>query len=84
MRVCDTVYVYIKRNEYGDTKYCQVCMPYIMTVLDTHTYIYVCMHINKKKQTDNSCPPPIFLEEITKLADFCGVYLAINVLHFQR
>ena len=37
-----------------------------------------------KEQTDNSCPPPIFLEEITKLADFTGVYLAIYVLHFQR
>ena len=38
----------------------------------------------KKKQTGNSCPPPIFLEEITKLADYFGVYLAVYVLLNQR
>ena len=36
-----------------------------------------------KVQTDNSCPPPIFLEEITKLTDFFGVYLTVYVLHYQ-
>ena len=35
-------------------------------------------------QTDNSCPSPIFLEELTKLADFFGVYLAVYMLLNQR
>ena len=39
---------------------------YAAAEIDLHHFSILVL----KVQTDNSCPPPIFLEEITKLADF--------------